>query len=95
MARRARRHAIQVSIGILGAAILLLGSCASGGGIWKAIAFSTPTAKWGVQFRMQYVAQGLYKEFFSIDFTSLLRNVSDGRIPLDVINLYTTAMIDQ
>lgn len=89
------RHAIQIPIGILSAAILLLGSCASGGGIWKSMAFSTPTAKWGVQFRMHYVAEGLYTEFFSIDFSSLLRNVSDARIPLEVINLYTTAVIDE
>jgi hypothetical protein len=72
----------------------LLGSCASGGGIWKSVAFSAPTSRWGMDIRMGYMAEGLYPELFSIDFSSLLRNVSDARIPLDVINLYTTAVID-
>jgi len=73
----------------------LLGSCASGGGIWKSMAFSAPTSRWGIDLRPGYVAEGLYQEFFSIDFSPLLRSVSGGRIPLDVINLYTTATIDE
>ncbi len=75
--------------------LMLLDSCASGGGIWKSVAFSAPSSRWGVDIRMGYVAEGLYPEFFSIDFSPLLRNVSDGAIPLDVINLYTTATIDE
>lgn len=94
MPRYARRHSVQIPVGILFAVILSLGSCASGGGIWKSVAFSAPTSQWGLELRMNYIAEGLYREFFSINFTSLLRNVSDGRIPLDVINLYTTARID-
>lgn len=75
--------------------LLIANSCSYSRNLWKDIAFSKPTKSYGIEVTMGYVAEGLYSDFFSIDFKDFLNNVSKEEIPLELINNYTTAKINE
>lgn len=63
--------------------------------IWTSIAFSYPAERLGVTVSLDYSAPGLYEELLSIKFNRPLRGVTEGELPLDIVNMYTTAILDE
>ncbi len=70
--------------------LVLLSGCTTD--LWTRIAFSYPPERLGVDVSLGYSAPGLYDELLSIKFNRPFKGVTDGQLPLEVVNMYTTAV---